>query len=628
MIRFITFWRKLYIHKESGLALIQVLLMATMLAGAVSFSVLQNSKTTQKVSHDIYSQDLRLLVDRIQSVLANQPDCTDIISLTAGFSTLATGTSISPTALIGTTLGTFLTETDAGTLIPRYGSQEKISLTDITIARTSDTLANLTLNFRIDDQGVLGIREFAKVIPLVVIGTAATVTSCHADPDDLIADTMKRFCQGPGAILDPITNQCFLIGFNARNCLPGEFVKGVTYDPATMMVTPLCAPISGLTYDTTGCVAKAGVPIGFDASGNIVCDKMISRYIWSLAYFKQQDMASENCTTRIAKLRVAGSNFSVNCQQPTVTPTPTNTFTPTNTPSWTAVATNTNTPTAAPTTITATPTYTSTPSTPTATPTEEPPNSCVFTGDPYVAYSSYNRSSSGPTMQGTVKEDGTDYDVGWRCHDNTKAYDDVEFVLDGNMPGNFENQTAYTLNFTNFNQVSCSVGYVVVSDNSGVGFIFNSSHGHAHFAGVAHNHCRVDTYLEHDNNFAFFENDTTSIDAGIGSVAAKPCLTNTNGNAPAAFRVKARFTYDSSAGSVMPAECATDCNQAQYNFCSSNGSGCCNTDFKLVFNELQIYFSADGGSTWKKTHTITQYDLNEYCGGTPSNVFVDKVGGD
>lgn len=342
------------LSSESGLALVQVLSLGAILTGAIGLSVWQNSKTSKKVAHDIYAQDLKQFVDRVQSVLANQPDCTDMISATTGFSTLATNGTISPTSLEGTTLGLFLEETDVGTSTPRYGSQEKISLTDITIERTTDTAATLTLKFNIDED-VLGIREFSKAIPLVIIGTPTTVTSCHANPDNIIEDAVKRFCHGPGAIYNPDTHQCFIIGLDNEPCDNGEYVKGLSYSAATKMVTPVCDVIAGLTYDTTGCLARAGVPTGFDASGDLVCTNMDENYVWEITYANQKNQVYENCITRRTKLSAGAEGIRVRCVQPTSTPT--HTATPTNTP-----AGATNTPTE-------TPTPTATPATPTATPT-------------------------------------------------------------------------------------------------------------------------------------------------------------------------------------------------------------------------------------------------------------------
>jgi hypothetical protein len=644
MIKLKAFWQKLKFHDESGLALIQVLLMATMLAGAVTFSVLQNSKTTQKVSHDIYAQDLRLLVDRIQSVLANQPDCTDLVSQTTGFATLAVFATISPTTLQGTNLQLFLTETDSGTLVPRYGAQEKISLTDITIERTSATRADLTLDFRIDDDGVLGIREFAKVIPLTIIGTATTVTGCHADPDDLISDAMKRFCQGPGAILNPDTNQCFIIGFNPQDCADGYFVKGLSYDPETMMVTPICDTIAagGLTYDEIGCVGKAGVPVGFNASGDIVCDKMTSNYIWDLVRANQRDSATADCTSRIAKLLVAGDSFSVHCPLPTATNTPLPTPTATDTPTHTAAATDTVTPTATSTATSAatnTHTYTPTPETPTATPTMEP-GSCFFTGDVAVAYPYGWISGTGfpGVQQGAIYNDWTDYSTatGYFCS-NSSASSEITFSLNFDH-SSFEQRQGYNLVMVNGYGEECRIAFVVTSTDGIGGYYYNSSHNHTthHYTPdptptrIAHNHCRTQVFLEQFDTYIFEdEGNAGSIESDHGTVALDSCLTNIHNDSgsEAGYVLKLEFVYaGATAGSKTPAECGSDCGDPFYGYCGNNsGVRCCNTDFRKYFTTLKVHFSINQGSSFIHTHTIDAYELMNFCGGGPTDaVWVEK----
>jgi len=361
---FKSFFSQFISKSESGIAMVQVLVLGALLSGAITFSVLQNSKASKQISHNIYNQDLRNLVDRIQSVLANEVDCTDMIAATTGFSTLATSASISPTSLAGTNLRVFLQETDAVTLVPRYGSQEKISLTDITITRGADNdgAGTLLLNFRIDDD-VLGIREFAKSIPIIMLGTAATVTSCHANPDDIIADAVQRFCHGPGAIYKEETNQCFIIGVNATDCDSGEYVRGLAFDPATLMMNPVCETPTVASYDEVGCYGLATVPTGLDGSGDIVCSTMTSSYIWDLVFLNQQNAAFEICSSNIAKLSYNVEGLRVRCQAATPTPLPTDTPTaaPSNTPPGA-----TPSPTS---TFTPIPTYTPTSSSPTNTPT-------------------------------------------------------------------------------------------------------------------------------------------------------------------------------------------------------------------------------------------------------------------
>lgn len=614
MLIFNAFWQKLKKRRESGLALIQVLLMATMLAGAVSFSVLQNSKTTQKVSHDIYAQDLRLLTERIQSVVANQPDCTDLITPT-GFNNLAVGTSISVSELTGTNLLNFLVVTDAGTLTPRYGAQEKISLTAINISRTTITAGVLTLNFRIDDDDVLGIREFAKTIPMVFIGTAATITSCHANPDDMISDSVKRFCQGPGAVYYPETNQCFIIGFYPQSCDPGNFVKGLSYDPSTMMVTSVCEPISGLTYDTVGCIGDVGVPVGFDADGDIICTRMSSKNMWPLVNLTQQNEATMDCTTRITKLNPGASTLSVICPAATATNTATATPTPTNTPSHTASATATNTPTVAPTTVTPTPTYTSTPSTPTATPTAGGGGggggeTCLFTGQPTAAYYGYASGyTPGGPLDGGVWYNNTDYfRIGNHCSNNASPTKD----LDANLSfTNANYDEAFNIVFTDQSNNECRIAMVVSARNDWISF--PAGHGHAHHAGVAHNHCNVYVNIENANAWAWQTMGFVNEDLEHGSNTTNSCLTNV-AYPTFDFRVRLRIIYgDLGAGATAPGSCA-QCNTASYSSCSVGG-GCCNQDFISYMESYQIHFSYDGGATWTHIGTMSESALNDYCGG-------------
>jgi hypothetical protein len=600
------FLQKFKAEQESGVALIQVLMMSVLLAGSITFSVLQNNKTTQKVSHDIYTQDLRQFVSRVQDVLANQPDCTDIVGGTTGFATLATGNTITPTELTGAaaSLQKFLEVTDAGTLIPRYGAQEKISLNSMSIERTTDTAAILTLNFTIDDQGVLGIREFAKTIPLVIIGTPTTVTSCHADPDDMISDAVKRFCQGPGAIYDPDTHQCLLIGFNDQDCDPGEYVKGLSYDASTMMVTPVCEGISGLTYDEVGCVGKAGSPVGYDAAGDVICEKMTSNYIWDLVHIDQQNAATMDCTSRITKFVVGASNFSVHCPAPTPTFTPTNTPTNTNTPTHTATATNTATPSNTPTTATPTATYTVT-GTPTDTPTEEP-GSCSFTGDPTNVEPAYWGSyiTPGATI-GTVKVNGTDYFLDSKCWNNPKANDESVFDL-GFTAGSSEIRS-FGIEMTNWYSQQCTIGIVVHES-----FVnYGSSHTCSHHNGLGHHHC-VYYFMSEDVAGGAMNNILTSMDLGHGTDRFNPCGTNVAYTVSP--KIKIRFSYNNVAGTRNP--CVPQCNTFSYWHCATNGSGCCDADSKHTFTNMDIYFSPNG-TTYSLHSTIDNIDMSNYGNGGP-----------
>ena len=147
------------------------------------------------------------------------------------------------------------------------------------------------------------------------------------------------------------------------------------------MVSPVCESAVGvLTYDTVGCLGKAGSPIGFDASGNLVCDKMTSKYIWpDLIDPYQANLTPEECSSRIIRLRFF-NNLYVSCATPIPTNTPTSTPTNTNTPLVSPSATASSTPSATPTAATATPTYTPTDEIPTPTPTA--PIACDFSGDP------------------------------------------------------------------------------------------------------------------------------------------------------------------------------------------------------------------------------------------------------
>lgn len=599
-------------HQESGIALIQVLMMSVLLAGAVTFSVLQNSKSVQKVSHDIYAQDLRQFVSRVQGVLANQPDCTDIVGATTGFATLATGATITPTVLLGTNLQKFLEVTDGVTFLPTYGAQGKIFLTSMSIQRTTDTAATLTLNFRLNDDKALGIREFAKVIPLIIIGTPTSVTACHANPDDMISDAVKRFCQGPGAIYNPDTHQCYLIGFNNSGCEPGYFVKGLSYSASTMMVTPICASVSGLTYDEVGCTAQAGAPVGFDADGDVICHKMTSNYIWDLVYLNQQNAVYTDCTSRITKLDFMGNDLMVRCLAPTPTYTPTNTPTATNTPSHTATATVTATPSNTPTTATGTPTYTPTNTTPTPTPTAV--SSCSFTGNPTQALFGYNEpwgvpGSSIMTSLLGAWDYSSNYFMGDYCVDvSNSGYEFLENLepAHGIVPSTVNDKTAWALVMVNSGE-QCRIAFVTYLNN----LYFGTSHGHAHHVGLSHRHCQL---------FTFSESNDPDVQADLGHATNPDDNCYDNVVSPTSdwqFMIKVTYTNTPGTGN-----CPANANTNFYS--CTQGNGCHTTDFKCQISTIQLKICPHVGSCYK----IMEFDSNEinnYCGGLPSELFIERT---
>ncbi len=605
-----SFWNRFNRHQESGIALIQVLMMSVLLAGAVSFSVLQNSKTTQKVAHDIYTQDLRQFVSRVQDVLANQSDCTDIIGGTTGFSTLATGNTITPTELTGDSaeLQKFLEVTNIGTMSPRYGAQEKISLTSMSIERTTDTAATLTLNFTIDDTKVLGIREFAKTIPLVIDGTPTTITTCHANPDDMISSAVKRFCQGPGAIYDPETQKCLLIGFNDEDCDPGYYMKGLTYDASTMLVTPICEEVAGLTYDEVGCVGKAGVPIGFDASGNIVCEKMTSGYIWDFVYNDQKNAATRECSSRITKLDVMGDDLMVRCMVPTPT------YTPTPTPTDYTASTPSNTPTSP----TGTPTYTATASTPTPTPTELA--YCSYTGNPTSALSSFNEPWAAPgTILGSAttyigsNDFSADYYTGLSCLNVARPADEFLISLEPEhgMAGVNTKLAAWALVFQDVSSNQCRMAIVT---NTWL-YNYSNTHAHSHHVGFSHKHCVVDVYSEIPNYVS------PTSDLGHATAPNGFCDDNVS-NPSAGWQFKIAVNYSSEAGTDGSPSCLPYANTNFY-YCSY-GNHCYTSDFRGDINDISLYFCRSAGSC----DLIGYLDLAtivNYCGGLPASIWIEKL---
>ena len=306
---------------SKGISLIQVMALAAALSTATVITMNQQSSSKKKTFANHLGQELIAFQAQIEGVLANEDDCTSIALQTASFAGLDVSASASPTTLnFGADVpnsisagNIFLELTSSNSRY--YGFSQKLSLDAITLARSSLTAGTLTLSwtYNVDNGEVLGVREFSRVIDLVLTGDATSITGCNASPDGATSsDGVERFCTGPGAILDTTNNRCYVIGLNPLNCPSDYYLQGLTFNASTMMMDPVCETLS-LAYDTSGCYGSSNSPYGFLANGNIDCKAIVASDIWDTVDSNQQNLVEEYCPSKMAKLNFVNNKLRVDC---------------------------------------------------------------------------------------------------------------------------------------------------------------------------------------------------------------------------------------------------------------------------------------------------------------------------
>lgn len=315
------FFSNLFSHHriaEQGASLIQVLILVTIISAVSVFTMNQNSATSKKVNANLLNQDLHALVEKIQGVLYNHDNCTATLTYNPTFAGLDVGATITPTSFYFVDGNKFLTVTDSNqpvgdeTSTTWYGYTKKISLDSITIARANTSNGTITFKFTLHDD-VLGLREYSRSYDLILTGTATDVTSCSLNTSSSVADAVKRGCLGPGAIFDEVTNECHIIGLNPMECAKGQILKGLTFNPNTLMMDPVCGQTGFQTaMDTTPCASNL-VPSGFDASGNITCRGLMKSDILNLIDSTQQNKVDADCRWKKVRLHVVNNKIRVDC---------------------------------------------------------------------------------------------------------------------------------------------------------------------------------------------------------------------------------------------------------------------------------------------------------------------------
>lgn len=318
---------------QKGASLLQIMLLVSVISGVSLLTLNQHQATTKKVNANLLNQDLWSLSEKIEGVFADSTVCKGIFTKNEELYKLpvAENSGSAPetalTKIVFADGKNFLSVTDEQqnpgdeTATTWYGFTKKIALSSITVQRPTVNIGKITLTYTLHDD-VTGLREFSKYIHLNLEGDATNVTGCQLAnniPGD-VSDAVKRTCQGPGAVYDPTTYECHIIGVNATDCEDGSVLKGLQLNASTFMMEPLCEVVTPDPPPPSGDCGTWDVPYGFNDDGSILCKPMTGADVWHLLATTQQDAVDEDCRWKKGHLNIVNNKIRVDCASGPVSP--------------------------------------------------------------------------------------------------------------------------------------------------------------------------------------------------------------------------------------------------------------------------------------------------------------------
>jgi ligand-binding sensor domain-containing protein len=341
------------IKSQQGSTIFQVLMVTALLSASTAIVLKQQSHSANKTSSDYLRKDLESFIRKSESVMANKLDCMSILK----FSTENSSNLTMDKFQVGNTYLVPNLKLNSSDVFLQsgltYGYTQKLSLNATgnqvdTFSVIRPSINDLTINYAvyINDPN-LGTRKFDRSFKLKTSGDTSSVTSCFLDTRSTISAGLKKFCNGPGAIYDDVLQKCYLVGLNTNlNCLNNTYMQGLSFDPQSMTMIPVCLGLSDVVLDTSGC-SNNQVPVGFGSDGKVVCTNLSASYLTQIDAAQKNKVDTE-CLDNHLKLSTDTNGFRIKCETGTsLTTTNTNTViipqgsaSPTGTPPALYVGTN------------------------------------------------------------------------------------------------------------------------------------------------------------------------------------------------------------------------------------------------------------------------------------------------